>query len=1039
MTSQSKAGRLNASASPQIRKKTSRPISKTLLAQSIGLSIGILAATSAIAAEGNPRVNQIGYLPTANKIATYVTSSDSRLTWELRDGDTVISSGLTDPKGNDPASGQKVHHINFATPNVTGSNFRLVVGGDESYPFDILADSFSGVSYDAIKYFYHNRSGIEIKTEYTGGGLGSFANDAKWSRPAGHLNQGANKGDFNVACWPGTCNYSLDVPYGWYDAGDHGKYVVNGGISVFKLANMYEAALHLRGTAARFADGTLNIPESGNGISDVLDEIRWQMEFMLAMQVPDNQDKAGMAHHKISDENWTGLPLPPHQDTQTRYLTPPSTAATLNLAASAAQCSRLFAEIDPSFANKCKVAAEKAWNAAQQNPNVILPASPYNNGSGGYGDTVLEDEFLWAAAELYISTGKSTYLADINIGNVTSTDYGWQNVSLAALMSLATVPTPHTSSLMTEARQKLKQIAELRVDIANSEGYLTPINEDEFYWGSNNGIANSLSVIGLVYDFTGEEKFAEAVGYGVNYLFGQNALSNSYVTGHGENRSKQPHHRFWAGAQDGSFPWAPPGALVGGPNSGLEDDISRNALDGCQTRPQTCYIDDIGAWSTNEITINWNSSLAWVLAFWDDYSKGSEHSPSVSISSPVSNQQFASGSDVLVTTESSDVDGEVISMHFYVDNRLELIDFDQPFEYLITGLNDGQHNIKVQARDNDDNMTESTPVSFSIGELPNTDPVAAFTRDVNGLTVTLDASGSDDPDGQIANYSWDLGDGSVATDKTVTHTYLNDQEVTVTLTVTDDRNATDVETQTFIVAGKPPVELSCAIVGQPKFNIWNTGAIIRDVEAKNTSNSVLNGWSVQLDAHTNVSIVDAWGGTATASGSLITVSGNNTLSPGQSIRTTIHISHGGDFNGADCTDSEAPIPPTSFDISIEAEDFTSMSGIQTEPTSDIGGGTNVGWIDTGDWMAFAPIIIPETADYIVEYRVASNTGGGNMQLKERSGSPVYGSKSFTLNRGWQGWETVSHTVRLSAGQHELMIEALQGGFNLNWFRIKSID
>jgi endoglucanase len=544
-------------------------------------------------------------------------------------------------------------------------------------------------------------------------------------------------------------------------------------------------------------------------------------------------------------------------------------------------------------------------------------------------------------------------------------------------------------------------------------------------------------VIGLVYDFTGDAKYAEAVGYGINYLFGQNALSNSYITGHGESRSQQPHHRFWAAVKDNSLPWAPPGSLIGGPNTGLEDDLSRGALQAnCLTRPQTCYLDDIGAWSTNEITINWNSSLAWVLAFWDDYSKGSDHSPTVAITSPTTNQNFASGSDVLVQTESSDADGEVVSMHFYVDNHLEFVDFDQPFEYLAVGLTNGLHDVKVQARDNDDNMTDSTIVPFSVGELPNIDPIAAFTRTANGLTVTFDGSNSDDPDGQVINYSWNLGDGTVVTGQTVTHTYLDDGEVTVTLTVTDNRDAIDDESQTFDVADKPPVVLSCAIVGQPKFDIWNNGAIIRDVQAKNISDSVLNGWSVQVDAHANVGIVDAWGGAASANGSLITVSGNDSLSPGQSVTTTIQISHGGNFNGADCTDSE---PPKGFDVTFEAEAYTLMSGIQIEPTSDIGGGENAGWIDTGDWMVFTPVTIPETADYIVEYRVASDAGGGNIQLEERGGSPVYGNKSFSLNNGWQGWETVSHTVTLPAGEHEFAIAAAQGGFNLNWFRIKSID
>ena len=286
----------------------------------------LLCSINTFSAQGNPRVNQLGYLPSSEKIATLASNSSGALSWELRQGATVISSGFTIPKGADSASGDTIHHIDFSSVDAQGQGYKIFVGGDESYGFDISSDVFTAVQYDAIKYFYHNRSGIAIETQYTGGGNGSFANNAQWSRPAGHLNEGVNKGDFNVACWPGTCDYSLDVPFGWYDAGDHGKYVVNGGISVWKLLNMYERAVHLGSNSASFADGTLNIPESGNGVADILDEVRWQMKFMLAMQVPDDQPLAGMVHHKMHDEAWTGIPLAPHEDGTTRYLVPPTSS-----------------------------------------------------------------------------------------------------------------------------------------------------------------------------------------------------------------------------------------------------------------------------------------------------------------------------------------------------------------------------------------------------------------------------------------------------------------------------------------------------------------------------------------------------------------------------------------------------------------------------------------------------------------------------------------------------------------------------------------
>src|SRR5207253_9336003 len=127
-----------------------------------------------------------------------------------------------------------------------------------------------------------------------------------------------------------------------------GKYVVNGGIAVWTLLDEYERAMHF-GAAKAFADGTLDIPERKNGVPDILDEARWELEFMLRMQVPEGKPLAGMVHHKIHDEKWTGLPLLPNLDPKVRELHPPSTAATLNLAAAAAQGARIFKKYDRAF------------------------------------------------------------------------------------------------------------------------------------------------------------------------------------------------------------------------------------------------------------------------------------------------------------------------------------------------------------------------------------------------------------------------------------------------------------------------------------------------------------------------------------------------------------------------------------------------------------------------------------------------------------------------------------------------------------------
>lgn len=119
---------------------------------------------------------------------------------------------------------------------------------------------------------------------------------------------------------------------------------------------------------------------------------------------------------------------------------------------------------------------------------------------------------------------------------------------------------------------------------------------------------------------------------------------------------------------------------------------------------------------------------------------------------------------------------------------------------------------------------------------------------------------------------------------------------------------------------------------------------------------------------------------------------------------------------------------------IQAEDYIAMDGVQTETTSDSGGGLNVGWLDNGDWMAYN-VNIPAAGNYKVSYRVASNVGTGRFQLEGSGGNPVYGTLDVPNTGGWQNWTTISHNVTLPAGEQVVAIAARGDGWNINWFNI----
>ncbi len=118
---------------------------------------------------------------------------------------------------------------------------------------------------------------------------------------------------------------------------------------------------------------------------------------------------------------------------------------------------------------------------------------------------------------------------------------------------------------------------------------------------------------------------------------------------------------------------------------------------------------------------------------------------------------------------------------------------------------------------------------------------------------------------------------------------------------------------------------------------------------------------------------------------------------------------------------------------IEAENYTSMSGVQKENCSE--GGQNVGYIDTGDWMAYDNINFPTSGNYRIEYRVASAVGGGILSTDINAGATVLGQVNIPNTGGWQNWTTVSHTVTINAGTYPLGIYAVSGGYNINWIKI----
>ncbi|MCR5148568.1 MAG: glycoside hydrolase family 9 protein [Eubacterium sp.] len=577
-------------------------------------------------------VNQLGYFTGAAKKATMLADGTKGISFEvLNDKGETVFEGESVPMGDDMDSQDTVHLLDFTGFDDKGT-FRLRAEGDrESCEFTIGdSKAYSALLYDSLNYFYQNRSGIAIDKQYiTSGDASGLA------RAAGHASDNATiEGS----------GQKQDVTGGWYDAGDHGKYVVNGGISVWLLQNQYEVSLRT-GTSVAYVDGTMSIPENNNGCPDILDEARWELEWMLTMLVKDGENK-DMVYHKVHDAKWTGLGIAPAEDTEERVIKAPSTAATLNVAACAAQGARLWKDYDEGFAAVLLDTAKRTYEAAKAHPAMYAPLES-SEGGGAYGDDDVTDEFYWAAAELYLSTGENDYYRDMarsswylkipvslsgGEANGTFGSFDWGHTSALGTLSLALGEDKmNLSSVSSEIKNAIIEAADLYISTENEQGYGQPYrqswiswrdNDEGYVWGSNSFVVDNSVIMAYAYILTGDKKYYNGVVSGMDYLLGRNPMDSSYVTGYGSTTSIYPHHRYWAYQIDEKYPMAPCGVLVGGPNSGMEDPwVQGSGWKKGMIAPAKCYMDNIEAWSVNECTINWNAPLAWVTGFLTGYSE----------------------------------------------------------------------------------------------------------------------------------------------------------------------------------------------------------------------------------------------------------------------------------------------------------------------------------------------------------------------------------------------------------------------------------
>ncbi len=537
-------------------------------------------------------LNQTGFYPDAPKEAVVVTSGADSFYVRASGGEVVYRGRLEAAQTWSP-SGETVRRAAFSALRDEGAYVLDVPGVGTSYPFEVAGHVHQEVARAALKGFYFQRASTPLDAAYAG----------RWARPAGHPDTQVLV-HASAASAERPAGTVISAPKGWYDAGDYNKYIVNSGISTATLLQLYE---HF---PAYFAALETGIPESGGALPDVLDEVLWNLRWMLTMQDPAD----GGVYHKLTTASFSGYVMP-NRATAPRYVVQKSTAAALDFAAVAAQASRVFAAFEtatPGLSDSLRAAALDAWAWARAHPGVVYRQSAMNATydpdivTGEYGDGDVSDEFDWAAMELYVTTHADSFLvATRPFSPIQMALPWWGGVRTLGYYSVLDHRAETSADVDTQALEAaLLRWVDGLVARQRASAYGVVMGSGDFYWGSNAVAANQGVALVQAYRLSGDEKYLHAALANLDYLLGRNATGYAFVTGYGSKTPLHPHHR--PSEADAVVPPVP-GLLVGGPNPGREDGCSYpSAL------PARAYTDEVCSYASNEIAINWNAPLAYL-------------------------------------------------------------------------------------------------------------------------------------------------------------------------------------------------------------------------------------------------------------------------------------------------------------------------------------------------------------------------------------------------------------------------------------------
>lgn len=547
------------------------------------------------------RMNQLGFYPQQEKVAV----ADDRVVRKFAvvnasTGDCVFA-GKPGYTATSAWSEKKRTVLDFSDVTAPGSYYLLADG--DTVSFEIKDKALTPLADAALKSFYYQRTATPIEKRYAG----------KWNRPSAHP-------DDHVLIHPSavgperTAGTVISSPKGWYDAGDYNKYIVNSAYSIGLMQAVY------RLFPDYFAAQNVNIPESNNRTPDLLDEMHYNLVWMLTMQDPAD----GGVYHKLTTPSFEGF-IKPTECRKPRCVVRKSVTAALDFAAALAQASTLFAPYDkdyPGFSEQALAAAERAYVWATAHPEAFYDQDQLNKQfqpavtTGAYGDTSADDEFFWAASELYLATGKQDYRR--MAVKTLPRQYDVPSWGSTAALGLFAWLQPENKlsgediALAQTMKGMLLDYAATAIKGADRSPFHAPYGNDakDFFWGClAEKCANQATSLVYAYLLTSEEPYLANAHRNMDYLLGKNPTGYCYITGFGTKSPMHPHHRL--SAADG-IDEPIPGFLVGGPNPGQQDGVAYPSK-----LPDESYADVEASYASNEIAINWSAALVALASSLD--------------------------------------------------------------------------------------------------------------------------------------------------------------------------------------------------------------------------------------------------------------------------------------------------------------------------------------------------------------------------------------------------------------------------------------